>query len=239
MGQRDGSSSEFGADIARLLFLRSVQKDADVVLKDLRESVLSSWHRPSLSPGDTSRTRPAVIKTSVRALWEVSELDRHHLSPGADDALDAWAARWNLSAPWVTEAGWEACVFWLKHPETLRMGPLEWSPDTMVRLKPVPATDRVLEGWDPSLEPEQAFRQRVEQHVARVKEYAANQGWRAALDDEGTWRFDWLVWYQVLGLGWTEISLKDTGTPTRDTVKSSIAQTAELIGLPLRLSQDD
>jgi len=225
--------------VARLLFLRAVQREANAVLKDLKEQVLPSWSGPFQPPTEANRLRPAPARHSVRALWEVGELSRSRTSAGADEALSAWTARWNLSAPWMIDAGWETCVFWLKHPETLRMGSPEWSPETMARLKPVPAEDRVLEGWDPSLEQEQAFRQRVEQHIERVKDYAAGQGWRAALEDTTGWRFDWLVWHQVIGLSWNEISLKDPGSPAREAVRASVLRTAELIDLPIRDSQED
>ena len=238
MGKQERSSSELGVDVARLLFLRSIQKEASIVLKDLRECVLGAWSRP-LAPAGLNRLQSPVTRRSVRSLWEVGELDRGRTSPTANDALGAWAVRWNLSTPWAVEAGWEACVFWLKHPETLRTGPLEWSPATMAKLTPVPAEDRALDGWDPSLESEQAFRDRIEQHIVRVKDYAVGQGWRAALEDRDEWRFDWVVWYQVLGLGWAEISLKDTETPARETVKSSVARIAGLLGLCLRPPQDD
>jgi hypothetical protein len=239
MAQGERSSAHLGVDVARLLLLRRVQREAPGVLLDLRDSVLSAWDRPPSPPLSPRRLQPVITKSGMRALWDVGKLDRDRVSVSAVDALNVWAARWNLSAPWVTEAGWETCVFWLRHPETLRMGAPEWSPETMARLKPVPAEDRVIEGWDPSLESEQAFHERIEKHVARVLDYASNQGWRAALELRTWWRFDWLVWYQVLGLSWNEISLRDAETPNRETVQTSVSRIAELVELPVRPPADD
>lgn len=146
--------------------------------------------------------------------------------------LDEWAREYHLDGePWILDIARETLdvrAQWQTPPARSWFYP-GWS-ETHPLWPECPA-------WNPSIETERAFHERVEKHKAEVKKLARQAALVRPFNKSQPKHFQWLVDYQLLEFSRAEIVCREqlNGSAWKSrAVQKAIASTAKLIGLTLR-----
>jgi hypothetical protein len=151
----------------------------------------------------------------------------------ADDrSVAAWAAGWGLADDWMIDVARRTLAFWRELPAAGKH--LQWAPsDTAGRFVPEP-TPIV---WEPTIETEREFRERIERYIADVRRWAEDEIGLVKTPAKPQLNRDLgaLVRYQVKNQPLTTIAREVFGGEDReDTARKAIASVANLIDLTLR-----
>ena len=193
----------------------------------------------------------AVLRQAPNAFDDLIAIEAQ-MTGGVEDRLTDWARKWRLGDSWIIDIARSTLQArrelearrihrqWF-FPSVSVMAPdwpeLSWDSESAVKAM---SREQGGRGWDPEMETEAAFRQRVERHIERIHTIAAAAGLVRATEKRTPAHFDWLALYQVRT--WTEARIVEkyqnaAGFPDLSGVSRAITKTAALIGLSLRRSR--
>ncbi|CAN5530559.1 hypothetical protein BH23ACI1_BH23ACI1_31190 [soil metagenome] len=160
------------------------------------------------------------VPHAITALLAVHPDDAH--------SLDAWATEWGFTDDWLRDrAEWHTRL-WRDVPELAGRwqsagGVCGWEPV----MPPLAA-------WNPTMETADAYRARVEAHIATAQDQEGYTRTPTKLDGR---HFEWLALSHVGG--WTYLQIMEkyqdrNGTPDVSAVSRGVTETAALVGVTLR-----
>ena len=149
------------------------------------------------------------------------------IQPLDSAGLQAWAQRRGFTDDWALRAAEGLMTLRREDPASTVVPPsgvAAWAPV-------FPAGP----SWDPTKEPEAAFRQRIEKYIASIKGTPGIR--RTPLKKNSPIHFDWLALHHVDGWTYDRLLARyqdESGRPELPAISRAVTETADLIGLTLR-----
>ena len=183
----------------------------------------------------------AVQRVAPQALTALAKIavDRTPLSSREfERRLREWCEQWGFTGSdrpdgrdWLRSVARRTAQHLRDEPTGLmRM----WAPPREAFSGPIPFSEQPpAVSFDPSVETEQQFRDRIDVLIATTKAIARSQGWTEPPRKRTDEHFEWLVRYQVCREAPEEIGGRYSGKR----VLKAVHETATLIGLSLRPAQ--